>query len=157
MSDQDPVYQETTRVTVTETDPLRPAGPAHVESAETTVRARESKTPWWIAGAVALAAIIGIVWMVLSANGRDETVLAEQAEALAVQGAIDNARLQGQIDGAQEGLAVASAASAAADRAAAEAAAARAQASRPPEVVVVSPEAPAPDPAPAPAGEPPVQ
>ena len=36
MTDQDPRYQETTRTTVTEADPLRPGQPQHVETTETT-------------------------------------------------------------------------------------------------------------------------
>lgn len=156
MTDQDPRYQETTRTTVAETDPYRPAGPAHVETTETTVTGRQtSNTAWWIAGVVALAAIIGVVWMVVSTtDAQEDEVIAEQ-DALAVQDAIEDARLQGQLEGAQDGLAAASAARASADRAAAEAAAARAEASRsdPPEVVIVQPAEPTPEPVnPPPAG-----
>ena len=155
MTDQDPRYQETTRTTVAETDPLRPAGPAHVETVETTVTGRQtSNTAWWVAGVVALAAIVGVVWMVVSTNEAQEDVIAAEGDAAAVQDAIADARVQGQFEGAQNGLAAASEARAAADRAAAEAAAARAEAARsdPPAVVIVQPSEPAPEPA----GPPPV-
>lgn len=150
MTDQDPRYQETIRTTVTETDPLRPAGPAHVETTETTVTGRQtSNTAWWIAGVVALAAIIGVVWMVVSTNETQQDALVAEASATEVQDAISDARLQGQLEGAQDGLAAASAARASADRAAAEAAASRAEAARtdPPEVVVIQPADPVPPPA----------
>ena len=155
MTDQDPRYQETTRTTVAETDPYRPAGPAHVETTETTVTGRETSTAaWWIAGVVAVAAIVGVVWMVVSTNEAQQDAVIAEDDALAVQDAIADARLQGQVEGAQDGLAAASAARAAADRAAAEAAAARAEASRsdPPEVIVVQPADPQPEPLAPPAG-----
>lgn len=156
MTDQDPRYQETTRTTVAETDPYRPAGPAHVETTETTVTGRQtSNTAWWIAGVVALAAIVGVVWMVVSTNEAQQDALVAEGDAAAVEDAISDARLQGQLEGAQDGLAAASAARASADRAAAEAAAARAEASRsdPPEVVIVQPSEPEQEPVnPPPAG-----
>lgn len=141
MTEHDPLYQETTRTTVAQTDPYRPEGPAQVRTTETTVAGRQSNTAWWIAGIVALAAIVGVVWMVVSTNETQQDALVAEADATAIQDAISDARLQGQLEGAQDGLAAASAARASADRAAAEAAAARAEASRsePPEVVIVQP------------------
>lgn len=155
MTDQDPHYQETTRTTVAQTDPYRPEGPAQIRTTETTVAGRQSNTAWWIAGIVALAAIIGVVWMVVSTNEAQQDVVVAEGDAEAVQDAISDARLQGQLEGAQDGLAAASAARVAADRAAAEAAAARAEAARrdPPEVVVVQPTPSTPEPTtPPPAG-----
>lgn len=141
MTEHDPLYQETTRTTVAQTDPYRPEGPAQVRTTETTVAGRQSNTAWWIAGVVAVAAIVGVVWMVVSTNETQQDALVAEADAGAIQDAISDARLQGQLEGAQDGLAAASAARASADRAAAEAAAARAEASRsePPEVVIVQP------------------
>lgn len=155
MTDQDPHYQETTRTTVSQVDPYHPGEPAQVRTTETTVAGRQSNTAWWIAGIVALAAIIGVVWMVVSTNETQQEVLVAEGDVAAVEDAIADARLQGQLEGAQDGLAAASAARASADRAAAEAAAARAEAARqdPPEVVVVQPAQPAPEPInPPPAG-----
>ena len=59
MSDQDPFHQETTRTTVVQPDPLAPgAGP--VRTQETIVTDRQpNQTAWWIAGIVAVLAIIG--------------------------------------------------------------------------------------------------
>lgn len=155
MSDQDPRYQETTRTTVKETDPFRPGAPTHVESIETTVRGRENSTAsWWIAGVIALAAIIAVTWMVLATAAPTEEGVTD-ADAVAIENAIEDARLQGQLEGAQDGLAAASAAQtsaaiAAADRAAAEAAAARAELERSrSEVVVITPPQPEPQPVPA--------
>lgn len=154
MTDQDPNFQQTTRTTVSEADLLRPGQPQHVETTETTVTGRQtSNTAWWIAGLVALAAIIGVVWMVVSTNQtRQDTLTAEadaqaqaEADALAVRDAIDDARIQGQIQGAQDSATAVIAAQAAADRAAAEAAAARAEAARdaqPPVVVIESQDQP---------------
>lgn len=155
MTDQDPHYQETTRTIVAEPDPYRPGGAAQVRTTETTVQGRQSTTAWWIAGIVALAAIVGVVWMVVSTNETQQDALVAEGDAAAVEDAISDARLQGQLEGAQDGLAAAAAARASADRAAAEAAAARAEASRsdPPEVVIVQPAEPEPEPVnPTPAG-----
>ena len=100
-----------------------------------------------------LAAIVGVVWMVVSTNETQQDALTAEAEAqaqseadaLAARDAIDSARLQGQIEGAQDSASAVIAAQASADRAAAEAAAARAEAARdaqPPVVVIESPDQP---------------
>lgn len=143
MSDQDPFHQETTRTTVVQPDPLAPgAGP--VRTQETIVTDRQpNQTAWWIAGIVAVLAIIAVLWMVLATAGEPAVDPDE------VQDAIADARLQGQLEGAQDSVA---AAAAAADRAAESAARSAADAVREPPVVVVSPPAPS-EPAPPPAEE----
>lgn len=140
MSDQDPEFTQTTRTTVVEPAPRASPFTEAVETRETTVvDRRPSNTAWAVAGLVAVVAIIGVVWMVLAANGRATT------DPEAVQDAIADARLEGQLEGAQASLA---GAAAAADRAAESAARSAAEAVREPPVVVVQQPAP-PSPRPA--------
>ena len=104
MSDQDPAFTQTTRTTVVEPDGPTPINET-VQTRETTVvDRRPSNTAWWVAGMVAVVAIIGVVWMVLAANGR------APADAHEIEDAIADARLQGQLEGAQDSLADAAAA-----------------------------------------------
>lgn len=132
---------------MTHQDPEQPVREAYAaETRETTVvRERDSNAGWWIAGVVALAAIAAVLWMVLASNqGADD-----------MEDALEAARMEAQLAGAQAQIDAAgdAAARAAADAARATAdardAAARA-ASEPRTIVVESPPPPAePEPAPA--------
>ena len=128
-------------------DPNRipPAQPAYTETVETVV-VRESNTGWWIAGILAAAVVIAVIWIL--ASGRDDGVSEAEAEARLAeaqaaqsQADVDRAVVQGQIAGSQQSvdLARADAVRAQADavRAASEARAAEARAATPPAPVVL--------------------
>lgn len=129
------------------------AGPAVTETVETVV-VRESNTGWWIAGILGGLVVLAVLWILFARGGEpeaDAALLEAQAQAAAAQAQADQARIAGQVAGAQAGIDMARAdaarSQAEADRAAAEARAAEARAETP---VVI--QAPAPTPAPAPAG-----
>lgn len=138
-------------------DPNRipPTEPVYTETIETVIVKPESNTGWWVAGGLAAAVLIAVIW-ILAARDGDDTTEAElalaQAEAAQAQADADRALMQGQIAGAQQGIDMARAdaarAQAEAVRAAADARVAQAEAARP----VVIEAAPAPALAPAPTG-----
>ncbi len=136
-------------------DPNRipPSQPVYTETIETVVVRPESNTGWWIAGGLAAAVLIAVIW-ILASGGRDEETdvrLAEaEAAAAQAQANADQAVIQGQINGAQQSVdfARADAARAQADavRAASEARAAEARASNAQRPVIITTPAPAPAP-----------
>lgn len=77
---------------------------------ETVVAQRESSTGWWIAGGLAAAVLIAVLWILATGGRDDETdaLLAQaQADAVAAQAQADQAVLQGQITGAQQNVDIA--------------------------------------------------
>jgi len=117
---------------------------------ETVIVRRDSSTGWWIAGGLAAAVLIAVLW-ILSTRGRvDDTdiLLAQaQADAAAADARADQAVVQGQIAGAQQSVDIArmNAARAQADaaRATSEARAEIARAaSAPAPVIITVPAAP---------------
>lgn len=132
---------------------LPPTTPVYTETVETVVvRERNNTATWWIAGLIALAAIIVIGWMV-TANSDDSTAEADAAlRAAELQVAADQARLQAEVSGAQQSVDFARAdamrASAEASRATMDARAAEARAnaaaSQPPATVIIREPAPVP-------------
>lgn len=121
-----------------------PVQPIYTETVETVVvRERNNTATWWVAGLIALVAIIVIGWMVAS-NGNDRTD-DDALRAAEIQAATDQVRLEGQLNGAQQSVdfarADAARASAEAARASmdARAAEARANASQPSTVIIREP------------------
>lgn len=114
---------------------------------ETIVVRRESNTGWWIAGVLAAAVVLAVIWILASREPTDDTQarLAEAQAAQAVadaQAASNTAVIQGQIAGGQQSVDIARAnavqAQADAIRAASEARTAEARAATPPAPVVIT-------------------
>ena len=131
-------------------DPNRipPSQPVYTETIETVVVRPESNTGWWIAGGLAAAVLIAVIW-ILASGGRDDTeteLRLAEAEAAAAQANADQAIVQGQINGAQQSVDFArvDAARAQADamRASSEARAAEARAERNSRPVIITTPAP---------------
>ena len=114
---------------------------------ETIVVRRESNTGWWIAGVLAAAVVLAVIWILASREPTDDTQarLAEAQAAQAVadaQAASNTAVIQGQIAGGQQSVDIARAnavqAQADAIRAASEARTAEVRAATPPAPVVIT-------------------
>ena len=138
-------------------DPTRQPNTPRAEPiySETIVVRRESNTGWWIAGVLAAAVLLAVIWILASRGGTDETAAEAQArlaEAQATQAVADaqtsanTAAIQGQIAGGQQSVDIARAdaarAQAEAIRANSEARTAEVRAATPPAPVVITTPAP---------------
>lgn len=77
---------------------------------ETVIVRRDSSAGWLIAGGLAAAVLIAVLWILSSGGRDDETELAlaqAQADAVAAQARADEAVIQGQIAGAQQSVDIA--------------------------------------------------
>jgi hypothetical protein len=144
-ANNDPERRETI---VTETV----VSPGHVTETVETVVVRESNTGWWVAGILAGAVLIAVLWILFARGAEpqaDDALRQAQMDAATAQAQADSALIQGQVAGAQASvdIARADAARSQADavRAASEARAAEARAATP---VVIEREVQVPAPAP---------